>query len=566
MIIESPLTIEEYPFDSSLSEKLSESKYAKQLWPIIYILSNGKSKLAYVGETTDALNRMKAHLKHEEKQKLTALHFVGSDVMNKSATLDIESNLIKYLSGDGRFRLLNGNVGIANHNYYQKAEYWSLFKEIWTGLLDHGIAKHSIEYIDNSDLFRYSPYKTLSTDQTAGLLKILESLLGVDTDSVIVNGGAGTGKSILAVYLCKLLVSLRDKDVHREFGEDTKEVFKKLEKLRAQYGKDGPKIGFVVAMSSFRKTIEKVFANVGGLSKKMVIGPSDVSKEKYDILFVDESHRLRKRKNLGAYFGSFDKACARLGLDKYSCSELDWVKKQSDKLILFYDKNQSIKPSDANQEDFEKIIHSDRSRLVQLKTQFRVKAGNDYSKFIRDLLEVNRKDLSESKTFESYDLKLFTNSNILIQAIREKDKEYGLCRLVAGYSWKWISKNDKSKNDILIEDVPLQWNSTNIDWVNSPNAVNEVGCIHTTQGYDLNYTGVIFGKEIGYDFETDQFIIHKEHYFDSNGKNGIQDIEELKAYILNIYQTILLRGIRGTYIYACDPQLRKYLGEYIPEY
>lgn len=90
-----------------------------------------------------------------------------------------------------------------------------------------------------------------------------------------------------------------------------------------------------------------------------------------------------------------------------------------------------------------------------------------------------------------------------------------------------------------------------------------MGCIHTTQGYDLNYTGVIFGHEIRYDESLDQIVIEKDNYHDRNGKQAIKDPDELKQYILNIYRTIMLRGIRGTFVYACDDGLRRYLKRHV---
>ena len=132
-----------------------------------------------------------------------------------------------------------------------------------------------------------------------------------------------------------------------------------------------------------------------------------------------------------------------------------------------------------------------------------------------------------------------------------------MCRLLSGYSWEWLSQKS-DEPDIKIESLNLKWNSTNEDWINSENAFNEVGCIHTTQGYDLNYTGIIFGKEITYDTETKTIKIIAENYFDKKGKNGIKDPALLKEYILNIYKTMMLRGIKGTYLYVCDDALRNY--------
>lgn len=115
-----------------------------------------------------------------------------------------------------------------------------------------------------------------------------------------------------------------------------------------------------------------------------------------------------------------------------------------------------------------------------------------------------------------------------------------------------------------IGSVELRWNSTSKDWISQPGAEHEVGCIHTTQGYDLNYAGIIFGNEIRYDRERDEIVIDEGHYFDRNGKQGISDPHELKQYILNIYKTILLRSIKGTFVYACDDDLRAYLKAHIP--
>ena len=122
---------------------------------------------------------------------------------------------------------------------------------------------------------------------------------------------------------------------------------------------------------------------------------------------------------------------------------------------------------------------------------------------------------------------------------------------------------DKSAYDIVIDDTKLRWNSVAIDWVNCLNSINEVGCIHTTQGYDLNYTGVIIGPEIDYDFEKNELFVDKSKYKDKAGKNTIKDKEILKEFIINIYKTILLRGVKGTFIYACNTNLRKYLSKFI---
>jgi DUF2075 family protein len=90
-----------------------------------------------------------------------------------------------------------------------------------------------------------------------------------------------------------------------------------------------------------------------------------------------------------------------------------------------------------------------------------------------------------------------------------------------------------------------------------------VGCIHTTQGYDLNYVGIIFGSEIDYNPITEKIFIKKENYKDKNGKNGIEDIDTLHQYIINIYKTLMYRGIKGTFVYTCNENLGLYFKNFI---
>ncbi|UZO79847.1 DUF2075 domain-containing protein [Aquimarina sp. ERC-38] len=564
MIGKEAFKIEIHDFNISSIDAL-DNFYANNLWPVVYLLHDEIVKEAYVGETTDTIIRLKTHLKNSRKNSLKTFRLISSPSFNKSATLDIESLLIKYLFGDGQYKLLNANLGIANHNYYQKKEvYLSIFKNIWNRLRGEGVAKHSLSHIDNSDLFKYSPYKSLTNEQIEGLQVILDSLLNDTVRRTFIEGAAGTGKTILAIFLFKLLNSDSAEFNYRDFGNDEIIIRHKVEKLKDKLVL--PKIALVVPMSSLRNTLKKVFKNIQGLKANMVIGPAELGKNKYDIIIVDESHRLRRRVNLGAYFGAFDKINAKLNLEKLKGNELDWVLLQSSKSILFYDDAQSIKPSDIPKDDFDALKSQKNTQIKYLRSQFRVKGGNSYVTFIDNLLNCKLKETNEIYTDKNYDFLLFDNIHSFVKEIKKRDKEVGLSRMIAGYSWKWISNKNGNLWDIIIEDVKLKWNSTNIDWINSPNAINEVGCIHTTQGYDLNYAGIIFGNEISYSKEKKEIFIKEKNYFDINGKQSISDPKILHAYILNIYKTLMLRGIKGTYLYACDENLREYLSSHVEQY
>lgn len=557
--------IVQYPFDSQLESTLLDKQRDYLSWPMVYLLENDKISEAYVGETTDVVSRMKTHLKASRKQKLTSSSLILSDIFNKSATLDIEASLIKYISADGRFTLQNGNLGISHHQYYnQKEVYWDLFKDIWNELRSLGVTRHSLEYIDNSDLFKYSPYKSLSKEQVKSLKLILQCLLDEEAKVSLIQGGAGTGKSILAIFLFKLLKTELSDFNYADFDEDDEEMFELLKAVKARYG--DLKMAMVIPMSSFRKTISNVFKNIKGLSAKMVIGPSEIAKQKYDLLIVDEAHRLRRRVNLGSYFGVFDKNCELLGLDKFQATELDWIGLQSNKSILLYDNNQSVKPSDTPRESFDKLINSPSTRVEKLNTQLRVRGGNEYVKTVHQIFDATQHKQLKPLSIKDYEIYLFDDIEALIKRIHKKESSDGLSRLIAGYAWEWKSQKDENVYDIEIDNVKLKWNSITVDWVNSANAINEVGCIHTTQGYDVNYAGIIIGPEIDYDFTTQEIIVYKERYKDKAGKNSISDPAHLLSYITNIYKTILLRAIKGTYIYVCNENLKKFLGQYIPTY
>lgn len=552
---------EEYDFNHLIETKIKHNHKDYLSWPIIYFLKNKQNKSAYVGETTDVLTRINTHLKSEEKKKLSSVNLILSDLFHKSATLDLESNLIKYISADGQYTLQNGNLGISNHQYHEKKVYWELFKDIWDELRQLGIARHSLNHINNSDLFKYSPYKSLSKEQINSLKMILNCLLDEHSKVSLIHGGAGTGKSILAIFLFKLLKTDLEDFNYADFDEKDEELFSLLRSVKSKFA--DLNMALVIPMASFRKTISNVFKNVNGLSSKMVIGPSELAKNNYDLIIVDEGHRLRRRVNLGSYYAIFDSNCEKLRLDKFSSSELDWVVLQSNKSIIFYDQYQSIKPSDTLKENFKKLESEPYTRVERLNSQLRVRGGNNYIKLVHKLFdEPSKLPLEQYKT-DDYEFYLFDDLTEMIKKIKKKNELHNLSRIVAGYAWEWISNKNPEAYDIIIGENKLKWNSVSVDWINASNSIDEVGCIHTTQGYDLNFTGVIIGPELDYDFKRGKFIVDKQKYKDKNGKNSIQDENELLDFIINIYKTILLRGIEGTYIYVCNDNLRRFFSQFI---
>ena len=561
-------------FNEGTPTILKSKKYGTN-WPVVYIINNNEE--AYVGETTDASMRSNQHLANEVRRNLNKINIIGDDTFNKSSILDLESFLIKYMSADQKFKLQNGNGGLQNHNYYQREMYETKFREIWLQLKSKGLVQHDLKQIANSDLFKYSPYKALTPDQYMIVNDILSDLADFvnkkEPATFVVEGGAGTGKTILGIYILKMLSQAKDAS-QIEIEED--QVEQNLsEILKINDAVDDLKIGLVIPMDNLRTTLKKVFKSIKGLNSKMVLSPHEVGKsdEKYDLLIVDEAHRLRRRKNLTQY-GTFDENNRKMNLGN-SGTELAWILLKSKYQIFFYDEGQSIKPTDVRKEDFDKLMFRKNYHVYNLSTQLRcLLGGNEYIDYVKSIF--SNEPPKKKIEFKKYDLKIFDNVNDMVEEIKTKDKEFGLCRNIAGYAWPWNSKGkgiafDQVKTnqvinsgiyDLEIDGYKYIWNSRATDWINSPNSVNEIGSIHTTQGFDLNYTGLIIGNELKYDLENNKFVVDRSNYYDAKGKADTTD-EELLDYLLNIYRTMMSRGMLGTYIYVCDEGLKRYLKKYI---
>ena len=503
-------------------------------WPMLYILENGSK--AYVGQTNCITKRMNQHKESDSKQLFTKAHFIYFDKSNQSATFDYESRLISLMVADNKFILTNLNAGLSGVQYYNKDFYDSAFRDLWEQLRTKNLADKTIEELEQSDLFKYSPYKQLSTDQRNLVTEISENLSRSLNRKIVINGMPGSGKTILAIYLFKF--------------------------LRMSPNFVNLKLGFVVPPTSLRTTIKKVFKSINGLSEKDVIGPNDIAKQKYDIVLVDEAHRLKMRKNLSSY-SFYDQACKQIGLDT-DATQLDWILKQSKCAIIFYDKKQIVYPQGLR---IDALINHDftdnrSTSFYTLTSQMRCLGGITYLEDIDKLL--NNRLTSKVRT-DGYELFIVKDFNDFEKILSEKESKCKLSRMIAGYAWEWKSKNDNKKFDISLDGRSRQWNSTLDNWVNSKNAINEVGCIHSIQGYDLNYGFVIIGNDLKYNPKEKKIYIDRNSYYDKYGKNNTTD-EELEEYIKNIYYVLLTRGIKGTYLYICDENLRNYMSQFIETY
>ncbi|MDO5322122.1 MAG: DUF2075 domain-containing protein [Bacteroidia bacterium] len=596
--------IHTYPFPSSANEVAKV--YHGSNWPVVYLIHNDRE--IYVGETTNAYVRYTQHAdphgpNYKDRKKLNSISIIFDDKFNKSAILDIEQGLIQLIGADNAiqrqnnaekvFTLQNKNGGqSSSHDYYNRIIYQQKLEDIWKQLIKKGLAFNEFHNIRNSDLFKYSPYTSLTGEQEQVcrdiLRDIMQKLLSGEKGTALVKGSAGTGKSILLINMILTLTCIGSKQYDYDPGAEEVDELDDRYKLREELqlflkewkrrtGNKNLKIGFVVPMKPIRGAFKTVFANTQGLVAKMVIGPNEVvtknNDREYDVVFVDEAHRLKRRQSLGAEIGSFDKCCDKLGLDKYKANCMDFLFMKSKYQVLVYDENQTVKASDIPSEEFKQRL-PDNLLSRELISQMRCKGGSLFIDYVDSILSNSCTEVLDFG--RNYDIKLFDDPNELISFINKKDKSEGLCRTVAGYAWKWVSKKGNGtantvsdmkrlgrKPDIVFGEKSYYWNIDNSRWIlnSSP---EEIGCIHTTQGFDLNRVGVIFGPEIDFDPTSSMITIDRRKFYDTKVKSGVDD-SSLRKFILNAYKVMMVRGIHGCYVYACNKNLQQYLSQYFPK-
>ena len=275
---------------------------------------------------------------------------------------------------------------------------------------------------------------------------------------------------------------------------------------------------------------------------------------------------------------------------------LDEAIKGSRVSVFFIDEDQIVTKSDfatiARIRDTSERLHKRviEGPSLELTSQFRVDGGEKYMSFIKSFLGYNETRLRYTHD-DNYEFKVFDSAQEMHDLIREKDLEErlakartlgesiddvsGCCRVVAGYCYEWDQRRGGSKGqfrdgnnfDIVLDGgrYRAKWNlrcdqlPVDYSWLNDPQSVNEVGCIHTCQGLDLKYCGVIIGRDLRY--ENGALWYDKNQNAMSDQASGIHNADEAlaKRLIRNTYHVLLTRGMKGTYVYCEDEALRDYL-------
>lgn len=374
--------------------------------------------------------------------------------------------------------------------------------------------------IDDQKLV-YETALELAAKATIGKKKVL-----------IVEGGPGTGKSVVAI---NLLVELTNRQLLSQYVS-------KNAAPRAVYVK--------LLSSTHRKTIiNNLFSGSGAYINS--------KPNQFDALIIDEAHRLNFKSGLYQNQGD-NQAKEIMSAAKFS--------------VFFVDDNQRIHFKDiGNKKQLERWARELDADVVNLKleSQFRCNGSDGYLAWLDNSLQI-RETANIQLNQSEYDFRIFSDPNELRNAIEKKNKINNKSRLVAGYCWDWKSKKNPSQNDIVIPEYnfAMQWNLSDdgSTWIIAPDSVNQVGCIHTCQGLELDYIGVIVGEDLRLQGDNVTTDISKR----SSGDNSIKGLKKLIAedpakgkkiadeIIRNTYRTLMTRGIKGCYVYFCDPKLAAY--------
>ncbi len=351
--------------------------------------------------------------------------------------------------------------------------------------------------------------------------------------ALIIKGGPGTGKSVIAV---NALVSLLTSGFNVRYvtkNAAPRAVFKEKLKGRSRG----------VALSNLF------------LSSDSFHGTEPNS---YDVLLVDEAHRLVEKsgfyKNLGE-------------------NQIGEIVMSSPVTVFFVDESQLVTWRDIG--TVEEIRawstrHGASIEEFQLEAQFRCAGSTEYLNWLDTTLGIGAGESSDMSNCE-YEIAIIDSPSLLRDMIFERNRSTNRSRLLAGYCWQWVSRNGGQARDIEFPgtDFAMRWNlaSDGSGWLIAPHSVREVGCIHTCQGLEGDYMGVIVGPDLAV---ADGRLIGRPEFRAKHDKSlqgyasamksgelGVQ--EKADRLIRNTYRTLMTRGMRGTFVYCTDPEVANFL-------
>jgi len=350
--------------------------------------------------------------------------------------------------------------------------------------------------------------------------------------TIIVKGGPGTGKTVIAI---NLLAELTKRDQLVQYvskNSAPRQVY--LKKLKGQIKKS---------------SVDNMFKGSGAYTE----AGCNVA----HTLLCDEAHRLNEKSGM---FHNIGENQIKEIIHAAYCS------------VFFIDESQRVTMDDiGSAEEIEKWAKEEKSEIhyLELESQFRCNGSDGYLAWLDDVLEI-RKTANYDLEGIDYDIRICDSPNEMRDLVIERNRVANRARVLAGYCWEWFKKEQNNTNyhDIKIGDFEMSWNlGSGEPFAVSDTSINEVGCIHTSQGLEFDYVGVIIGDDIRFvddhivtDFtrraKTDQSLKGIKKLYKDDPEEAKRRADEI---IKNTYRTLLTRGMKGCYIYCTDPGLSQYL-------
>lgn len=545
----------------------------------VYVYRGTKSKKIYIGQTKQFLTRHKQHYSGNE-DKFKAADFdrvivIFSKYFNGSALDDVESQLITYFTADNskstkhsvefdENRVINRTGGNSVAGYFEREKVATeVILPLWKNVFypKKWVSTRTIDALRRSALVKYSPIKALTDEQSALISEIIHN----PNKSYVINGDAGTGKTVLLTHLTAALLK---------------------ERADARIG--------VIVQPNWEKTAVDIFRIYGMDSSHLSILTSTKlikQNKKYDVIIVDESHKLSRKyvKQQPAFnevygingFGDCD-------------SHLKIIQRLGSQIILMYDVLQAIRPANITREMFQHLTTGYERKF--LTTQFRIQTpknktytSDDYINGIKYLLYKDTGLLeSEFTNFNpAFSRELFRDKDPdayfgyytekplynLIEWI-EKDNNLNpehINRVLAGLVEPWVQTHGKDPGITHFHegDIKRRWNSTQENWINSKDedAAEQIGSVFSVQGIDLNRVGVLIGNDLQVN-ESGKLEADPDNFFNTNGTFTAEEMkiqenrDEFTLFVLNIYYVLLTRGIDGIRLgFWKNDSFRKYMEE-----
>jgi hypothetical protein len=350
--------------------------------------------------------------------------------------------------------------------------------------------------------------------------------------AIVIKGGPGTGKSVIAINLMADLL-LKGYNTHYATGS-----------------------------KAFTETLRKIIGIRGSAQFRYFNSYTNADINEIDVLIMDEAHRIRETSQ-----SRFTKKEFRT--DTPQIQELINASKVA---VFFIDDNQVVRPTEIGSVDYIKEYMKKNNCKIfeyELEAQFRCNGSDAFVNWINNSLGVKRTANVIWDLHEEFDFKIFDSPYELENAIIEKVKQGFTGRVVAGFCWEWSSPNSDGtlKNDIVIGDYVKPWDARYDAirlapgipkaslWAYDPNGINQIGCVYTAQGFEFDYIGVIFGKDLFYNPKIGKWEGRPQYSHDSVVKRSK---EKFLENVKNTYRVLLSRGMKGCYVYFMDEETRNF--------